>query len=504
MQNPIDKLLNSITMYRLVLYVLIAYAVVAFIFSALGTGPAIFPLTLSLLILGTTCYLTNLIFRTIYKAPTNIESFAVTALILFFIMPQATTTQDMIFLVTTAFFAMASKYVLAIGKKHIFNPAAIAALAISLLTPFAASWWIGSAYMAPFVAIGALLIIRKIRKFQMIGAFVITSLLVMLAFATASHTDLTTTIILAFTSWPLLFFAGVMLTEPLTTPPTKRLQIIYAALIGTIFAFQAPLGPIYPTPELALVIGNIFSFIVSSKEKYTLTLKEKIEEGAGVYSLIFSPSITPHFKPGQYLEWTLPHAHPDTRGNRRYFTVASSPTEPEIRLGVKFNQPSSSFKNALTKLKKGDRLIAGQLAGDFTLPQDTSKKLVWIAGGIGITPFRSMTKYMLDKTEKRTVTLFYAASNPQEFVYKKIFDKAAKEMGLKTIYVITKKENSDKSWKGEVGHITPEMLKKYVPDYKTRTYFLSRPSGMVNAYKTLLSKLSVPRRNIVTDYFPGF
>ncbi len=503
MQNPIDNLLNSIAMYRLVLYVLLSLAAIALLFSGLGIGQPLVPLLLSLTVLVPICYLTNILYRRIYKAPTNIESFAITALILFFIMPPTANVSDAVFLAATAFLAMASKYVLSVGKKHIFNPAAIAAVTIALIAPYAASWWIGSATMAPFVAIGAALIIRKIRKFQMIGTFVIVALAVMLAFATNAHTSYITTLTQAFTSWPLLFFAGIMLTEPLTTPPTKKLQIMYAALVGTIFAFQAPIGPIYPTPELALVIGNIFSFLVSSKEKYTLTLKEKIEEGAGVYSLIFTPSITPHFKPGQYLEWTLPHAHPDTRGNRRYFTVASSPTEPEIRLGVKFNQPSSSFKNALTKLKKGDKLIAGQLAGDFVLPDDTSKKLVWVAGGIGITPFRSMTKYLLDNTQKRDIILFYQAATSEEFAFQDIFDKATKKIGMKTIYIASNPEKGS-TWTGPTGRLTPEMIKREVSNYDTRIFYLSGPSGMVNGYKKMLHILGIKRSNIITDYFPGF
>ena len=418
-------------------------------------------------------------------------------------MPPLSTQSDAIFLAATAFFAMASKYVLQFRKKHIFNPAAIAAVAISILTPFAASWWIGSATMAPFVAIGSLLIIRKVRKFQMVTAFVTVAIIVMLAFATSAHASYLTTLKLAFTSWPLLFFAGVMLTEPLTTPPTKRLQIIYAGIIGTIFAFQAPIGPIYPTPEIALVIGNIFSFLVSSKEKLILTLREKIDEGGGITSFLFTPSITPHFNAGQYLEWTLPHKHTDSRGNRRYFTISSSPTEPDVRLSVKFIPNGSSYKEKLHNLKKGDTLVAGQLAGDFTLPEDTSQKLVWIAGGIGVTPFRSMTKYLLDKTQKRDITLFYQATTPEEFVFKKVFEKGAKEIGMKTIYIVSHPEKNS-TWKGPTGRITPEIIKKEVPDYKRRLFYLSGPSGMVTGYKKMLHTLGVKRRMIITDYFPGF
>src|SRR5258708_34079548 len=108
------------------------------------------------------------------------------------------------------------------------------------------------------------------------------------------------------------------------------------------------------------------------------------------------------------MEWTVGHAHSDTGGNRRYFTLASSPTEKEVHLGVRFYDPSSSFQRAVVELPAGSTIVAGQVAGEFTLPKDPQKKLVFIAGGIGITPFRSMVKYLLDRDEKRAITLFYS------------------------------------------------------------------------------------------------
>ncbi len=95
------------------------------------------------------------------------------------------------------------------------------------------------------------------------------------------------------------------------------------------------IGSIYSTPELALLVGNVFSALVNPKGKVILTLKENKQISDTTSEFIFSSNRTLPFLPRQYMEWTLPHEKTDSRGDRRYFTIASSPTEKDIRLGVK-------------------------------------------------------------------------------------------------------------------------------------------------------------------------
>ena len=123
-------------------------------------------------------------------------------------------------------------------------------------------------------------------------------------------------------------------------------------------------------------------------------------------------------------------------------------------------------------------------AGNFTLPKDKAEKLVFIAGGIGITPYRSMIKFLIDTNSHRDIVLFYAVSTPSDFVYKELFDKAGKTIGLKTEYV--------------VGRIDEEIIKK-APDYKNRKFYLSGPQGMVNAYKILLNQLHQLASTVKSD-----
>lgn len=492
-------------MYKVVLYGLLALATIAFLLSTVGI--LFYPplqLAISLIVILASCAGANFIFSKLLKAPTNVESYLITALILFFIYKPVSNQDEAITVAAASIIAMASKYIFAINSKHIFNPAAIAAVVMGLIGNSGALWWVGSDILLPFVLIVGLLIVRKIRRFRMFFTFLGVSLASISLFQGINSVPVQTSIIDAFKSYPLIFFATVMLTEPLTTPPTKKLQMIYGALIGFLFGAQFHIGPIYSTPELALVLGNIYSFIVSPKAKMFLSFKEKKEIAQNTYEYVFRSNQLLQYKPGQYLEWTLPHQKADLRGNRRYFTIASSPTEKHLRLGVRIEEKSSSFKHKLVDLSEKDILVASQLTGDFTLPDDPSKKLVFIAGGIGITPFRSMVKYLLDKKEQRSIALFYANKTADEIAYKDIFDQAQKEIGLKTVYVLSNVDKIPANWQGKTGRIDEKMLTQEVPDYKERIFYISGPNAMVDAYKHLLGKLGVPHTQIVTDYFPGF
>jgi ferredoxin-NADP reductase len=295
-----------------------------------------------------------------------------------------------------------------------------------------------------------------------------------------------------------------MLTEPLTSPPTKTLRILYGVLTGFLFAPFVHIGSIYFTPELALVFGNIFVYFVSPKEKLILKLKELKEVGKDTFDFIFAPDRKFSFVPGQYMEWTLGHKNTDNRGNRRYFTLASSPTEKDIRMGVRFYPESSSFKNELKALKPGDTIVAGSRAGDFTLPKNKSKKLVFVAGGIGITPFRSMIKYLVDYNEKRDIVLFYSNKKIEDVAYTEVFDGAYEKLGIRTVYTLTDKTVAPVLWRGELGHIDANMIRRNVPGFLDRTYYISGPNTMVKTFKNTLVKMGIEKSQIITDFFPGF
>lgn len=501
----IDNFLNRTTMYRVILYYLELLWSVAFVLSFFG----FLPFTPVALLISTTiiigvCWVVNTIFAIVFQAPTNAESLFITAFILTLIITPATSGHYVLglsLIAWVAVWAMASKFIFAVYNKHLFNPAAFAVALTAFSINQSASWWVGSAPMVVFVLLGGILLVRKLRRFDLVVAFLIAAVISIIGFGILSGSNLSLLIQRTLLNSPLLFFAFIMITEPLTTPPTRILRIFYGAFVGFLFTPSLHVGSLYSTPELALLVGNLYSYAVSPKRALVLTLKEKIKVTPTVYDFVFNADTPFNFRPGQYLEWTLGHRKPDSRGNRRYFTIASSPTESEIRLGVKFYNAPSSFKKALAFMNVGEKLMAAQLSGDFVLPTDPREKLAFIAGGIGVTPFRSMTKYLLDKNEKRDVVLFYSNRVAEEVAYKDIFDEASKRLGIKTMYAIT--EGAIPDW-AISGFITKEMIMKETPDYKERTFYISGPKVVVDTFHTMLRGIGVKSSKIKTDFFPGF
>lgn len=491
-------------MYRLVLYVLAALIGVAAILAYLKLLPfSPFSLLVSTAFLLLICWAMNTIFAHMFKVPTNFESASITALILALIIDPAQSAPTFQLLGWAAILAMSSKYILALYKKHIFNPAAIAVVITSFALGEAASWWVGTASMLPVVLIGGLLIARKLRQEDVIGCFCGAAVVSVCVLTLVQGAALPTALVQLIARSPLFFFASIMLTEPLTAPPTKNLRRLYAVLIGMLFAPQVHLGSVYSTPELALVVGNVFSYLVSPKRKVVMRLRRKVKLAPNIFDFVFKPEQKLAFAPGQYMEVTLAHDRPDSRGNRRYFTLASSPTEDTVHLGVRFYERSSSFKRALSRLDGRIPLLGTQIAGDFTLPADPRQKLVFIAGGIGITPFRSMLKYLLDTRQRRDVVLFYANKNTNEIVYRDVLEAAQAKLGVKTFYTLTDEETVPRTWAGFVGRINEQMILHAIPDYEERMYYLSGPPDMVRSYESVLLHMGVSHQQIKKDFFPG-
>jgi ferredoxin-NADP reductase len=505
MLKKIDDFLNGITMYRLVLYYLMGLIGIATVFGLFGILPySPFSILFSVSVLVVVSWATNFVFAKAFNAQSNVESVYITALILTLIISPYGASTNLAFLGWAAVWSMASKFIFAIGKKQIFNPAGVAVAITAIFINQSASWWVGTASMMPFVLIGGLLIVRKIKRSDLVFSFVASAVATILVFTILKGASPVSELSKIIFTTPLLFFAFTMLTEPLTSPPTKFMPVLFGILVGFLFAPQVHIGTFYFTPELALVIGNIFSYIVSPKYKLVLKLKEKLRIAPDVYDFVFAINQKLSFTPGQYMEWTLAHDGSDDRGNRRYFTIASSPTENEVRLGVKFNNPSSSFKKSLLTMDTDKEIVTSQLSGDFTLPKNPEEKLVLIAGGIGITPFRSMIKYLIDRGERRQIILIYSNKTEEEIVYRDVFDRAQEELGIKVIYTLTDLEKISPAWQGERGRLDESMIRLEVPDFMERKFYLSGPHAMVTGFEDTLGKMQVPKNQIITDYFPGF
>ncbi|HZP20752.1 MAG TPA: RnfABCDGE type electron transport complex subunit D [Bauldia sp.] len=501
MLRLIDRLLDHITMYRLVLDYLVVILVTALVLSLFGLVP--FPpenLALSAALIFATCWLANRVFAVVFAIPANIESATITALILALILDPVGVgdVKGMAGLAFASVWAIASKFILAVRGKHIFNPAAAGAFLGGLLLDQPATWWVANAALLPVVLAGGILIVRKTRQSELVAAFALVNLAAVVA--TSWGPQLATALRETLLTSPFFFFAFAMLTEPLTAPTGRWPRLLFAALVGFLAAPEVHAGSLYFTPELALLIGNLFAFAIAPQRRFILTLERIEQTAADTFDFVFRSPHRVRFQPGQYVEFTLPVPKADNRGNRRYFTLASSPGERRLRLGVKFYPAASAFKRALAAMTPGDTIHAAQVAGDFTLPRDRGRKIAFIAGGIGITPFRSMIRHMLDNREVRPVTILYAVERQRDIAYRDILDAAADELGIATYYAVARDPGPDQY----PGYVDARLLQAALPDYRERLFYVSGPQPMVQAMRRLLHQLGVHRSQIKVDFFPGF
>lgn len=246
--------------------------------------------------------------------------------------------------------------------------------------------------------------------------------------------------------------------------------------------------------------------------KLNLKFLEKISyKGTDIMSFRFSRIDDQNYlnyRPGQYSVVDL-GTKEDPKGPTRSFTIASSPTEKDAIL-ITTRIRDTPFKQKLSRLELETAVKITAPAGKFTLPQDHSKPLVFLSGGIGVTPFRSMIKYATDKQLPLKITMFDSNRNPSNILYKNEFDSCAKiNENLRIIYTITEEGEKIPSsdWKGERGFIDEAMLAKYLTkeDLANSIFYICGPPAMLNAMQQLLSKeIEVPPDRIKIEVFTGY
>jgi ferredoxin-NADP reductase len=223
-----------------------------------------------------------------------------------------------------------------------------------------------------------------------------------------------------------------------------------------------------------------------------LKLSKILREKPDVSTYVFKNTANVKWKAGQFIHYHLPHAHPDNRGDKRYFSIASAPHEEDIWLTTRFTEYSgSSFKKALAGIRPGQTIKIGNPEGDFVI-NDPDQLFVLIAGGIGITPFRSMLLDMDRKGQPINALLLYG-NRDEDVVFKDVLeDLTRRHPGFKTYYVISP----------EI--ISSEHIKNLIPDYQNVTHYISGPEVMVQKYYYELQGIGVDKKNLRLDYFPGY
>lgn len=229
-----------------------------------------------------------------------------------------------------------------------------------------------------------------------------------------------------------------------------------------------------------------------------VTLRDKKSEASNITTFFFEPPKKVGFVAGQFIEMTLPHDNPDERGTKHWFTLSSSPSSEFLTITTKFaSGKSSTFKQALFGLEPGAEVEMNEPSGDFVLPKDSSRPLIFVAGGIGLTPFHSIMQWLADTGEKRDIKFLYSVRNESEI----IFQDTVKAAGAEETIVVGE---PSPNWQGETGRISAEQILEFRGPGKDGLIFVSGPEPMVEALEKNLLAAGVKKDELVLDYFPGY
>lgn len=516
---PVDDALGRVTMYRLVSLALGALAALSFVFAATGIlDRSVFRLgamALSLVVLVAASVAASRLLGLLFRVRPHTESAVITALLLWFLYWPQSTAPMLGWMALTAALANASKYVLALRRRHIFNPAAAGVVATLIVAELAdvpiadrllSTWWVASEPLLPFVAVAALVVLRRTRRLGVGVTFVVAGAAFLMIGLASAGTGTVEALRLALTSYPLVFLGGFMLSEPLTLPPRRWQQVLIAVLAGFVFSWPVFSGAFLSAPlnlwvfdstqELSLLVANAVAFGFGQRGGIRLQLVRRRELPGGVWAFDFEPLRPVRFVPGQYLELHLPHVRPDRRGVRRVFSIASPPADGVITVAVRLPEEPSSYKRALVELEPGTVVTATGVAGDFILPADADTPLVLVAGGIGITPFLS---HLGHEGADRDVVLVYGVPDGNQVAFR---DELV-DCGVPVVLVSPNAPDAlPAGWIHVAApSIRAEDLPVAVADLGQRVAYVSGPPAMVHSvHRSLRPHVSASR----TDYFSGY
>lgn len=223
-----------------------------------------------------------------------------------------------------------------------------------------------------------------------------------------------------------------------------------------------------------------------------LKLIKRQKETSDTETFFFEPAETLTWKAGQFFHYVLHHEPTDDRGSDRWFTNSAAPSENVVRISTRINKErSSTFKKALAELKIGEEIEISDVDGDFLLGGE-DQEYVFIAGGIGVTPFRSILKQAEHEGKKVKVDLLYANRNEEVPFKEELEDLAKSNSNLKIHYVFSPER------------IDEAKIKELVPDLKKPFFYVSGPEPMVEALGNTLKEIGVPSEHIRQDWFPGY
>jgi ferredoxin-NADP reductase len=232
-------------------------------------------------------------------------------------------------------------------------------------------------------------------------------------------------------------------------------------------------------------------------------IKEKAEVAKATLMVVFDLlGEQVDFVPGQYFWVELPNrGYDDERGLRRHISIVTSPNDRGV-LGLCTRIRDTAFKRTLAELEVGAEVVVEEPKGDFRLPDDTSKDYVFIAGGIGITVFRCMLRYIAEEELPYRVTLLYSNSDRESTAFLDELQELEHQLGgLRIVLTMT----DDPGWDGESRRIDADFLREHLNgEVATYAYLAAGPPDMVNGMTEMLEGLGVPEEQLIASRFAGY
>lgn len=238
--------------------------------------------------------------------------------------------------------------------------------------------------------------------------------------------------------------------------------------------------------------------------KYTTHIIGKKEIAEGTMEFILEKPEGFAFKAGQNADYFLINPPmTDAEGNKRTFSFVSSPDEKNIRWATRMRD--TAFKNSMKILPNGSEIELDGPYGDMTLHNNFERAAVFLAGGIGITPFFSMIKDVAEKKLPHKIFLFYSNRRPEDTALLSEIQSLEKEnLNFKFIGTMTDLSKSAQNWGGEQGFINKEMLVKYLGDLSGPIYYMAGPASFVSAMRKILNDAGINDDDIRTEEFTGY
>jgi ferredoxin-NADP reductase len=233
-------------------------------------------------------------------------------------------------------------------------------------------------------------------------------------------------------------------------------------------------------------------------------LLNRVEVAEGTMAFYFEKPSRFDFKPGQSADLTLSNPpETDAGGNTRTFSVVSSPFENHLMFATRMRD--TAFKSSLKKVPLGTQVKIDPPVGSFTLHKNSSKAAVFLAGGIGITPFLSIVRQADHDRLPHKLHLFYSNQRPEEAAFLDVLQMLEKtNPNLELVCTMTEMSKSKKEWKGETGQINQEMLSRHLTTLKGPIYYIAGSPVMVADLRKMLVAANVDEDDIRTEDFPGY